>query len=76
LPKYPNDLNACKEFEQVCQKKGLDGFYIQYLIKFRKLEAYYEDDVLDAAEAAAFATAEQRCQAVLKVIEGLEDENE
>lgn len=61
LPNYPEDLNACAEFE-----KALEGFkYGDYLID---LGCFFNDSGFGGHREQYSAAAPQRCEAYLRTI--------
>lgn len=70
LPDYPNDLNACHEFERWIRLKDR-AMYWTYGKKLDGVVARYNDkDNKDQNDCIGIfeATAEQRCEAFLRVL--------
>lgn len=63
VPDYPNDLNACVEFEKTLDTEELQLRYTEALVQIPWTSAW---SFFDAFKAVC-ATAEQRCRAFLKV---------
>ncbi len=71
LPNYLTDLNACAEFEGLLEERGKRDWYMAELGTILEGARQPPDDEFAAYDHEfAFATAAQRCAAMVEVIEG------
>ena len=68
IPNYPEDLNACHEFEKELTEEQWRG-YIFALLNLMKLDIALDDYTLAQHFSFVHATARQRCEAFIKVME-------
>lgn len=65
-PDYPNDLNACAEFEATLSEKEV-AFYLTKLLLVRYRTGADHGMIACMQDKLAFATARERCEAFLRL---------